>query len=61
MLTITVPLPTNYSAPTPPGETNGGGWWKIEYDMGGSSSTNAYDLTTWQVDLLGNPVHLVVP
>ena len=61
MLTITVPLPTNYTAPTPPGETNGGGWWKIEYDMGGSSSTNAYDLTTWQVDLLGNPVHLVVP
>ena len=60
-LTIDVALPVNYTAPTPPGETNGGGWWKIEYDMGGSSSDDAFDLTTWQVDLLGNPVHLVVP
>ncbi|MGZ6328094.1 MAG: pilus assembly protein TadG-related protein [Candidatus Limnocylindrales bacterium] len=60
-LIITIPLPTGYTAPTPPGETHGGGWWKIEYDMGGSSSSSAVDLTTWQVDLLGNPVHLVVP
>jgi len=60
-LTILVQIPTNYTAPAPPGETNGGGWWKIEYDMGGSSSDSAFDLTTWQVDLLGNPVHLVVP
>ena len=60
-LTIDVALPVNYTAATPPGETNGGGWWKIEYDMGGSSSIDAYDLTTWQVNLLGNPVHLVTP
>jgi len=60
-LTIDVALPVNYTAPTPPGETNGGGWWKIEYDMGGSTSDSAFDLTTWQVNLLGNPVHLVMP
>ncbi|HMJ79754.1 MAG TPA: pilus assembly protein TadG-related protein [Candidatus Dormibacteraeota bacterium] len=59
-VTITIPLPTTYNAPTPPGEP-GGGWWKIEYDMGGSTSDNAFDLTTWQVSLRGNPVHLVVP
>ena len=60
-LIITIPLPGTYDAPTPPGETHGGGWWKIEYDMGGSSSSSAVDLTTFQVDLIGNPVHLVVP
>ena len=28
--------------------------------MGGNSSDNpAFDLTTWQVELRGNPVHLV--
>ncbi|MGZ6312015.1 MAG: pilus assembly protein TadG-related protein [Candidatus Limnocylindrales bacterium] len=59
-VTISIPLPGTYSAPTPPGEP-GGGWWKIEYDMGGSASDNAFDLTTWQVSLQGNPVHLIVP
>ncbi|HXX60281.1 MAG TPA: hypothetical protein VEI48_03205 [Candidatus Sulfotelmatobacter sp.] len=58
---IDVAVPTNYTAPQPTGETNGGGWWKIEYDMGNQSTTPAFDLTTWQVSLLGNPVHLVVP
>ncbi|MFI5262632.1 MAG: hypothetical protein ACHQZR_08775, partial [Candidatus Limnocylindrales bacterium] len=61
-LTIVIPLPTTYIAPQPPTETHGGGWWKIEYDMGGKSTfAPAFDLTTWQVDLLGNPVHLIVP
>ena len=60
-VTIDIPLPTSYTAPQPVGETHGGGWWKIEYDMGGSSSDNATDITTWTVSLLGNPVHLVIP
>ena len=46
-MTIDVPLPTNYTAPPAGGETHGGGWWKIEYDMGGSSTDNATDITTW--------------
>jgi len=59
-LTITIVLPATYSAPQPPGEP-GPGWWKIKYNMSGSSSDTAFDLTTWKVALLGNPVHLVVP
>jgi hypothetical protein len=58
-LTITIPLPLDYDAPTPPGQTEPG-WWKIRYNMGGSASDNAFDLTTWRVRLLGNPVHLVL-
>lgn len=59
-LTIEIPLPTTYSAPTDPvsGED---GWWKIRYTMGGSSSSFSTDLTTWQVSIRGNPVHLVLP
>ena len=59
-LTITIQLPTTYSAPTPPGEP-GPGWWKIQYNMSGTTANTAFDLTTWQVNLRGNPVHLVVP
>jgi hypothetical protein len=59
MLTITVPLATTYSAPTPPGETEPG-WWKIQYNMGGATSDAAFDLTTWSAQLRGNPVHLIV-
>lgn len=56
---LCVQLPDNYSAPTPPGETEAG-WWKIRYTMG--SGTNAStDLTTWKVSIRGNPVHLVIP
>jgi hypothetical protein len=29
--------------------------------MQGSSGTNATDITTWQVNIRGNPVHLVQP
>lgn len=59
-LRMTIVLPTNYSAPTPPGETEPG-WWKIQYTMGGSTSSFSTDLTTWKVAIRGNPVHLVVP
>jgi hypothetical protein len=59
-LTISIQLANTYTAPTPPGEP-GPGWWKIQYNMSGTSSTTAFDLTTWQVSLRGNPVHLVVP
>ncbi len=59
-LTITVALPQDYSAPTDPvsGED---GWWKIRYQMGGSTSSFSTDLTTWKVNIRGNPVHLVLP
>jgi hypothetical protein len=62
-LTIVVVIPDDYD-----GDADGAGppsldqdWWKIEYTMGGASTDNAFDLTTWQVTLRGNPVHLVVP
>jgi Flp pilus assembly protein TadG len=57
-LSITVQLPLNYSAPIDPvsGER---GWWKIRYTMSGGTSATATDLTTWQVSIRGNPVHLV--
>jgi hypothetical protein len=56
-ITIEVPLPVNYGAAglTPAGEP-GAGWWKIEYTVNGGNDT-----TTWQVDIRGNPVHLVLP
>ncbi len=62
-LTITIPLPTNYDAPHPSSDhiTDEGGWWKIRYTMGGSTSDFSTDLTTWKVSIRGNPVHLVVP
>lgn len=58
-VTILIPIPASYTAPTPPGETQPG-WWKISYIMG-SGSSSAFDLTTWQVQIRGNPVHLVLP
>ena len=58
-LTIVVVIPGNYDGVAPTaGDQN---WWKIEYSMGGASTDNAFDLTTWQVTIRGNPVHLVVP
>ena len=59
LITIEIPLPTDYGAGglTPPTETAfGPGWWKIEYEVNGGNDT-----TTWQVDIRGNPVHLVLP
>ena len=58
-LTIDVALPTTYTAPVDPA-TGQNGWWKIRYTMG-SGSGFATDLTTWKVDIKGNPVHLVTP
>jgi hypothetical protein len=57
VMTIQIVLPTTYGSGglTPPGETQAG-WWKIEYQVGGGNDT-----TTWQVNIRGNPVHLVVP
>ena len=57
-ITISVPLGSDYGQGlddlTPDGETEPG-WWKVEYsiDRGGN------DTTTWEVNLKGNPVHLV--
>ncbi len=68
-LTITTAIvdaddPTQpYTAPHPREDnvTSEGGWWKIEYTMSGNiGDTPATDLTTWQVSVIGNPVHLVV-
>ncbi|MEA2661511.1 MAG: hypothetical protein QOH08_1083 [Chloroflexota bacterium] len=55
-VTISVSLPTSYTAPQPPGEP-GGGWWKIKYATTGTGQ----DVTTWSVNIRGNPVHLVTP
>ena len=59
-LTIEIPIPSTYSAPQPPGEQEPG-WWKIQYNMSGSPSDNSFDITTWEVQIRGNPVHLVLP
>ena len=55
-VTLSVSLPSNYTAATPPGESEPG-WWKIEYTVG---ATGTQDITTWEVNIRGNPVHLVV-
>jgi len=59
-ITITVPLPNTYGQAgdtlQPPGETQPG-WWKVEYTITAAGN----DTTTWEVTVLGNPVHLVVP
>jgi hypothetical protein len=59
-VTIEIALPSDYRAPRPTSETltNEGGWWKIRYNMGSGGGFST-DLTTWQVELRGNPVHLV--
>lgn len=49
-LTIDIVVSTTYSAPQ-------NGWWKIQYDMIGSGAST--DETTWQVNIRGNPVHLI--
>jgi hypothetical protein len=58
-VTILAQIPANYTAPVAPGDPpgSGGGWWKIEYGTLGTGQ----DITTWQVNIRGNPVHLVVP
>jgi Flp pilus assembly protein TadG len=51
-LTIRIVLPSSYNAPQD-------GWWKISYEMLGAAGTNSTDETTWQVNIRGNPVHLI--
>ncbi len=51
-LTMDVPIPANYTA-----QQNG--WWKILYSMNGSGTSQ--DVTTWTAQIIGNPVHLIVP
>ncbi len=58
-LRLCVKVPNDYTGPQPPGEQEPG-WWKIRYTMGNGSSP-ATDLTTWQVTVRGNPVHLIIP
>jgi hypothetical protein len=52
-ITINIPIPVGYTAPQQ-------GWWKIKYNITGTGTT-ASDLTTWQVQIRGNPVHLILP
>ena len=54
---IMIPLSATYGSVglQPPGEP-AAGWWKIKYTV-----QSGNDTTTWQVGILGNPVHLIVP
>jgi hypothetical protein len=45
---LSVQIPANYQGLN-------GGWWQIEYTSGGTVT----DRTTWSVQILGNPIHLV--
>ena len=54
MLTFTVTIPSTYTAAY--AATNNG-WWKLSYNMNGSTSIN--DRTTWQVSVSGSPIHLI--
>ncbi len=51
-LTIRAVIPSNYTAEQD-------GWWKIRYLMTGNGASN--DVTTWTVNIIGNPVHLILP
>lgn len=59
-------LPSDWTAPIPvpdsmtPTGGQGGGWFRIRYNMG-SGSNPSTDLTTWKVEVRGNPVHLITP
>jgi hypothetical protein len=59
-LRICFQLPDNYSAPLDP-TFHQPGWWRISYTMGSGNGAPATDLTTWEVNVRGNPVHLVLP
>jgi Flp pilus assembly protein TadG len=51
-LTLRAQVPDTYTAEQD-------GWWRIRYRMNGNASS--FDVTTWTVNLVGNPVHLVMP
>ena len=58
---VCIKLDDAYSAPIDPGSGEHG-WWRISYEMTGTASTApSTDLTTWEVNIRGNPVHLKVP
>jgi hypothetical protein len=58
---VCIKLDDLYSAPIDPASGEPG-WWKISYQMTGTATTSpATDLTTWEVTIRGNPVHLKVP
>jgi len=50
-ITIDIPLPANYST-----VYGGKVWWKVKYTTLSSSVT---DRTTWSVNIVGDPVHLL--
>ncbi len=52
-LHISIPLSSSYGS----GSLWQGGWWQIQYTV----TSGGNDTTTWQVSVVGNPVHLVVP
>ena len=47
-LTITMPLADDYTC-------GSSCWWKIRYQFSGTPT----DRTTWSVNVIGDPVHLV--
>jgi Flp pilus assembly protein TadG len=49
-ITIDIPLPSNYST-----VYGGKVWWKVRYNVGSSAT----DRTTWSVNIVGDPVHLL--
>jgi hypothetical protein len=56
ILTISIPLDLDYASdPLDPDGLGEDGWWKVEYDVRAGNDT-----TTWEVAILGNPVHLVM-
>ena len=57
-LRVCIKLSDTYSAPIDPASGERG-WWRIRYTMTGSGAST--DLTTWEVNIRGNPVHLKVP
>ena len=61
LLSIELTVPTNYGCAAVPGPCQEAplpddGWWKIRYTTSGVAVS---DRTTWSVQLLGDPVHLV--
>jgi hypothetical protein len=56
LLTIEVGLPQNYGdGGLDPNGIGEEGWWLVEYDVRAGNDT-----TTWEVEIRGNPVHLVL-
>jgi hypothetical protein len=51
-VTITITLDPTYGVA--PGSLKNDSWWKIKYIV-----SEANDTTTWEVSILGNPVHLI--